>query len=177
MCLNEYHTTYPNYFNANCQIHDKYIYGSINNWLIVYKKPSLFGCKTNESRPNIYDDNCATYLANKLKVIIIIDKFVCSITIKSIQIDHFDEIINIKTGHTIKPKTWLQFYKSYEVAYYQNIPIPNRTIKYTGHHKSWYDNGMLSSEGDYLNGEKNGTWIYRYSNVIKKVEYLNGNIV
>lgn len=182
MSLNEYHITYPNYFNEN-HIHEKYMYGSINNWMIVYKK-AIF-TKTNENRNDIYDNNYATYMANKLRVVLIIDKFVCSIKTNFLEYQHFDELLILKINNVIKSKTLIRFYKSCEVAHYQNIPIPKRNILYTGHHKSWYDNGRLSSEGDFQNGEKEGTWIYYYNfkdisrenKISDKINYSKGQIV
>jgi hypothetical protein len=159
------------------------MYGSVYNWIIVYEK--TYFTKTNEKRDNIYNAKFATYLANKLRVIKIIDKFICSMTTDKVSFDHFNELIQLKVNFTVKPKKhWIICYKSYEVAHYQDIPLPGRSIPYVGKHKSWYDNGKISSEGDYYNGEKNGKWQYWYNNGdINKpeeksfsVNYHNGEI-
>lgn len=184
MCLDEYHITYPEYFNEHGNIHKKYVYGSVHNWIIVYEK--VFFTKTDEKRQNIYDHNFATYWASKLKVIAIIDKFVCSITTEFIQFNHFNEQLKLKVKCTTRPtKKWLPYYKSYEVAHYQNIPYFERTIPYIGKHKSWYDNGRISSEGEYYKNEKQGEWKYWYNTFdISKpneisciIKYYDGNII
>lgn len=153
----EYADSYPQYFATN-----EYVYGSVNNWMIVYKK--VFFTKTNEDRPNIFNKEYATYLANKLRVIAIIDKFVHFLVVEEISFNHFNEILKLKVENVIKPtKSKLVFYKSYIVAHFQNIPLEGRTITYTGPYKSYYDNGRLSSEGNYIDSEKSGRWQYYYN--------------
>jgi antitoxin component YwqK of YwqJK toxin-antitoxin module len=46
----------------------------------------------------------------------------------------------------------------------------------TGYWEEYWDNGYISSKGNYINGKKEGYWeeYYYYGNLAWKVNYLNG---
>ena len=183
MLSDDFKSIYPKYFEEN----KEYVYGSVENWLIVYKKVNIINfsiTKTNENRDNIYDKQYATYFASKLKVILIVDKFNPEISINTLNFNKFNETIKLKINKVAKSKkNKLVFYYLVEIAYYQDIL--STQFSYTGLHKSWYDNGRKSSEGSYLENEKNGKWQYWYNLLnnydpetkSSEVVYLDGNIV
>lgn len=171
--FNEYKKLYPKYFDG------EYKYASSNNWLIVLEK--LQDTITNENRENILDPKYAEYLADKLKVVLIVSKFYANETInEETRIDQF-EIIKFKVGEIIVKKTGyrLHFYNSIEPAYYEDMLYD----EYTGLYKTWYDNGLISSSGYYKNGKKEGIWTYGTMHIkngnqeLRKEEYENDNIV
>lgn len=156
MIFFQYKQLYPKYFELN----SKYLYGSVGKWLIVYKK--VFFTKTDEDRETICDPTYAEYKTNKLAVKLIIEKQHPKITHKSITFDHYNESVIYTVGKTVKPiKSKLVFYKSYTIAYYTNLLNYSET-KLSESYVSWFDNGRKSSEGQYLNGEMQGKWIFWY---------------
>ena len=142
--IEKYKALYPNYFCGN------YVYSSRGDWLIVLQK--LIDTKTNENRINIFDPNYAEYLADKLKIIFIVSKYFPTENVLEIVLFDCHELINLKVNNIIyKSENFrLCFYNNIEPAYYQDIVNEN----YTNIYKSWYDNGLLSSEGNYKNGKK-----------------------
>ena len=178
MSFDNYVNIYPKYFETN----GKYVYGSVENWLIVYARPYFI--KTNENRGNVYNTFYATHLASKLKVKLIIDKFNPTISINYLKFSQFDEPVKLKRKYVTKPlRSKLKFYHSVEVAFYQDLL--STQFAYSGPHKSWYDNGRISSEGIYLDNERNGKWQYWHNikNVSEpetksfEVSYLDGVVV
>lgn len=161
MSFTQYETLYPKYFKKLNQMNDnfdsfEYVYGSVGKYLIVYKKMWL--TVTNEKRKNIYDHLFAEYKANKLLVVLIIDK-----KNPQINLTNLDQPIKHTINKQVKcPKNEIIFYKSYVVAYYTNLLDFYKT-ELSEPYISWYENGRKSSEGNLLNSELNGKWIFWYN--------------
>ena len=192
MTFFKYRNLYPKYFEQD----SKYLYGSVEKWLVVYKKS--FFTKTNENALNTYDPNFAKYTANRLIVKLIIEKQNPSNSISTLTFNHFNENIVYNVGYSVAPtKSNIIFFKSYIIAYYTDLLKYNpNPLTLSESFVSWYDDGRKSSEGQYLNGEMNGNWIFWYNlsdpnapseksfvgqyvngNLIKKTEYVNNKEV
>lgn len=125
--------------------------------------------KTNESRMNVFNDNCAKFRANRLKVIKIVSieqpetqigHIINKFGIKELKyevgkivcVDNYDEDINKICAAGI------HYFKTLRCAYYyRNVPK-----NYNGIWINWYDNGQKKSKGKYLNGEKIDKWFFWY---------------
>lgn len=118
---------------------------------------------------NIVNPEFATYTTNILKVTNIVNKYDINDTV-----NEYVDILELCTlkkyiiGKTIEDKhSKLLYYKSPIVAHYNGINKHN----YTGFYKSWYDNGVQSEEGYYMNGNKTGLW--KYTMLTNNGEYIN----
>lgn len=181
MIFTEYKNLYPKYFESN----GKYFYGSVGKWLIVYSKS--FFTKTNENRKNIVNPIYAEYKANLLNVSLIIEKINPSNSIRELEYEYYCEILTFVVGKNIKPKqTKISFYKSYIPAYYSDLfyHIDNKKT-FSESYITFYQSGRISSEGQYLNGQIHGKWIYwfnftdpkRQSEKSFTAEYENGVLI
>lgn len=182
MIFQQYKHIYQKYFDeTNC----KYVYGTVEKWLIVYKK--TYFTKTNEDRPNIHNAMFAKYDANILTVKLIIDKLNPTVFLNELETLYFGEKVIHKVNSQFKPiENPIIFYKSYIVAYYTNL-ILYCDIKcdILMSYITWYDDGRRSSEGQYLNNNMHGNWIFWYNFVdhtkpSKKAfiaEYIHGKLI
>ena len=157
MSFAEYKILYPKYFVDD----SVYVYGSVGKYLIVYKK--VWSTKTNEKRKNVYDKISAEHKANKLLVEFIIEKKNPQFSQKYILDNNFNEAIHYTVGEVVNPKkNQITFYNSYVVAYYVNL-LDYYKNELSEPYITWYANGRKSSEGNLLNGEMNGKWIFWYN--------------
>jgi len=179
-----YKNVYPQYINHE---EGPYVYGCVENWIIVFEK--LRDTKTNEIRNNIICDRYAEYIANKLKVILIFDKFdPHTTTLKYVSVPETCSIVTYQQGKIFEKRNFrLSYYKSIFVPYFFEIANSknNDSDGYTGFYVGWYDTGFVSEKGNYIFGEKSGIW--KYGSIIKKtkkicdddficIEYENGNV-
>jgi antitoxin component YwqK of YwqJK toxin-antitoxin module len=149
-----------------------YVFKSCGNYIIVLQK--LPDTITNESRSEISDPMYAKYRANKLRVILIINKFDPFDVIKQIKnTSYIDKTIIYKTDKIVKVKDYnmnldevytkgLHYFKTIKQAFYWDIVDLNP--KYTGSYIEWYNNGNKSCEGIYLYGKEIGQWSSWYEN-------------
>lgn len=172
----EYKDIYPEYFEEN----SKYKYGSADNWLIVFEK--LTDTITNEDRQDIFDAKYAEYIADKLLVVLIVNKH--DPNEKTDKTIHFQfcNMVNYTVGEIIERKVGhrLHYYNCVDPAYFEDIMYDG----YTGLYFSWFDNGLLSEKGNYVNGLRHGIWTFGsgskpINNVqeLREEEYSNGNII
>jgi hypothetical protein len=162
----------------------KYVYKSCGNYVVVLEK--LNDTRTNESRSDIADSKYAKYRANKLKTILIINKFDPLDVIVEIQNSSYKEKKVYKTGEIIEIdeydynlekvcSTGIHYFKTIEQSFFWELLGFNLT--YTGKKIGWHENGTKSSEGEYKEGKREGKWIYWYEDgkIMKEREYKEGN--
>ena len=165
----------------------KYLYKSCDKkWIVVLE--TISGSITNQTRLTVdYPTRkFAKFRSNKLKVIDIIDKFDHTKTINSVKNSVYTEKAKIEyvKGTIVESDSFdmdlitvcsngIHFFESVEPAFYYELDDRN----YTGHYKSWHDDGQKWQEGDYLDGKRTGHWISWYSNGQKKEEgdYIGWN--
>lgn len=170
--LDKYKELYNDYFEET----GKYVYGSCDNWIVVFEK--LNDTVTNESRENVLDTNFAEYCALKLNVVLIVSKFFPDEVINKTMHVEFCQIVNYELNEITYQKVGyrLHYFKTVEPAYYEDMVCSD----YTGYYSSWHDNGLLSEKGEYVKGEKHGIWTYGETNktngdqVLRTQEYDNG---
>jgi antitoxin component YwqK of YwqJK toxin-antitoxin module len=164
---------------------DKYVYKSCGNYIVVLEK--LIDSKTNECRFNIADYKYAKYRANKLKTILIINKFDPSDAIMEIQNSCYKEKkVVYRTGEVIEIGDYdydlnavctrgIHYFKTIEQSFFWELLRFHPT--YAGTWIEWYDNGTKCSEGEYKEGKQKGKWIYWHTNSTKcsEGEYKGGN--
>lgn len=138
-----------NYVFKSCQI----------KWIIILQK--LNDTITNENRNDIYDIETASFRANKLKVICIVNKFNPKININKIInsiytkknitytvneivcVDDYDmDINNIYSSG-------IHYYKSLDPAFYSELDLYK---KYIGNFFSYHNNGRIEVNGFIING-------------------------
>ncbi len=149
----------------------KYVYKSCGNYVVVLEK--LDDTRTNESRSNIADPKYAKYRANKLKTILIINKFdpldvimeiensfyakkVVYRTSKIIEIDDYNHNLNTVCS------TGIHYFKTVEKSFFWELLTFNP--KFTGKLIKWYENGNKLIEGEFKDGKKEGKWISWHEN-------------
>jgi antitoxin component YwqK of YwqJK toxin-antitoxin module len=130
---------------------------------------------TNENREYVTNARYASFRADKLKVVAIINindvlntrpclltsfriNYISVMTIyevgKTVHSNFFDnELNNVHSGG-------IHYFKTIEPAYFYS---KNFQEKYTGQYHCWSDNGSLICEGHYANGFRSGLWTYFYS--------------
>lgn len=170
---------HPKYINDE---NGPYVYGRADNWIIVFEK--IYNTITNENRPNIVCSKYAEYIADKLKVVLIFNKYNPTETIKSLMT--IPEICGLIT-YDVDILLWK---KGQNIYYYKSIIVPyfmeSVNSYYNGLYVGWYDSGFISEKGYYLNGERSGIW--KFGQIIKKtkiitnddftcIEYENGNVI
>lgn len=173
--FNEFKILYPEYFKQN----NIYKFGSCDNFIIIFEK--LFDTVTNESRNNIFNSNYAEYIADKLKVVFIVNKFNPKEFFKIVTHVEFCQSITYSVNEIITNKTGyrLHYYNSIEPAYFEDINLNN----YSGLYMSWFDNGLLSEKGHYINGLRNGIWEFGLNTkpinniqILRNETYVNGEV-
>lgn len=184
MIFLQYKKLYPQYFNQEMSKPFEYLYGSVGKWFVVYKK--VFFTKLNDNRTNIHDSVYAEYRANKLKVELIFEKINPQIKTDAVTYPNFSELVKYTVGKKIKNiKGNILCWKSYIPAYYHQIVENDQYGIYSGSFFSWYECGRRSAEGQYLDGEKTGKWLFWYHSVSPKeplkksfdAVYVKGNLV
>jgi antitoxin component YwqK of YwqJK toxin-antitoxin module len=156
----------------------KYVYKSCGNYIVVLEK--LIDTITNELRTNIIDPKYAKYRANKLKTILIINKFDTSNVIMEIQnscheekkvVYITDEIIEIDDYDYDLNKVWstgIHYFKTIEQSFFWELLKFNPT--YTGKCIEWHEGGNKCEEGEYKEGIPEGKWIKWHTNGNKREE-------
>ena len=175
-------STYPSYINKeDTNETNEYVYGNADDWIIVYKKTS--NTKTNEDRLNIVCNMYAEYEATELIVVLIFNKFCPHDTINNVVSNpEIYSVINYNKNQIIKnDKFRLVYYKSVLVPYFKQI-LNRKKCNYTGFFTSWYENGLVSEKGYYVNGEKEGVWKYgstikNSNNYSTQIEYKDGEVI
>lgn len=176
--INFFKSVHPKYINDE---NGYYVYGGIDEWIIVYEK--IPDCENDENRSNIVSIKYAEYHTDKLKVVLIFNKYNPFLTIKShASIPEICGLIVYDVGKILQKKdVKLRYYKSIIVPYFFNYL--NST--YTGFYVNWYESGLISQKGYYFNGERQGVW--KFGSIVKKssdvtdddftyIEYENGNV-
>lgn len=157
------HPTHINDYNG------PFVYGCANDWIIVFEK--LYDTNTNENREGIVYSEYAEYKADKLKVVLIFNKFDPRITTDThMYVPEIYSLINYEIGKIISTNGLsLYYYKSVIVPYFMNSICSN----YNGFYVGWYDTGFVSEKGYYVNGERNGIW--KFGSILKKTHELKEN--
>lgn len=138
----------------------KYVYKSCHvDWIIILEK--IHGTITNENRSNVVFGKYAKYRANKLKVVLIFNKFNPILTINNITNSLHKEKIHYVVGEIVETNfdsniskvctTGIHYFKSIESAFYLEL---NLKKKYTGKYIFRDSNGLILKQFMYLNGEK-----------------------
>jgi antitoxin component YwqK of YwqJK toxin-antitoxin module len=162
----------------------KYVYKSCGNYIVVLEK--LIDSRTNESRSNVADPKYAKYRANKLKTILIINKFDLSDVIMEIQNSYYegkkvvyrtDEVIVINDyDHDLGVvcTSGIHYFKTIGQSFFWELLEFNPL--YTGKWIKWHDNGTKYLEGEYKEGIEEGKFIIWYNNGNKwyEGEYKEG---
>jgi antitoxin component YwqK of YwqJK toxin-antitoxin module len=162
----------------------KYVFKSCGNYIVVLEK--LCYTKTNESRSNIADPKYAKYRANKLKTILIINKFDPSDVITEIQNSfHTEKKVVYRTNEIIKIYTYdydldvvctrgIHYFRTIEQSFFWELLKFNPT--FTGKFIQWHENGNKEFEGEYKEGKMEGIWIEWHANGTKlnEGEYKEG---
>ena len=150
----------------------KYVFKSCDNYIVVFEK--LYDTITNEYRNNVSKYMYAKYRANKLKVILIINKFDPFITIKEIENTSYednkiryekDKIVEVNDYDMDLNKVCtkgIHYFKTIKQAFYWELF--KFCPKYTGKLISWYENGNKKEESEYLDGRLAGRFIKYYKN-------------
>jgi hypothetical protein len=140
--------TCSEYTNIN-----KYVFISCRNYIIVLEK--LHDTITNESKlSDISNPLYAKYRANKLRVILIINKFEPFDVITEIQEDSImkyetDKIVEVDDYDMDLDQvftTGIHYFNTIEQAFYWKIIDFNPT--YTGKYMCWYHNGNKRYDGE-----------------------------
>jgi antitoxin component YwqK of YwqJK toxin-antitoxin module len=156
----------------------KYVFKSCGNYTVILEK--LDDTITNEHRSNIADPKYAKYRANKLKVLLIVNKFdplnilekiensfykekkVIYITNEIIEIDDYDmDLENVCS-------TGIHYFKTIEQSFF--LELINFNPTHAGKWIGWHKNGIKKIEGEYKAGKKEGKWIEWHENGIKMSE-------
>jgi antitoxin component YwqK of YwqJK toxin-antitoxin module len=161
----------------------KYVYKSCGNYIVVLEK--LIDSRTNECRSNIADPKYAKYRANKLKTMLIINKFDPSDVIMEIENSYYKEKVVYRTNEIIEIADYnmdlkkvctigIHYFKTIEQSFFWKLLELNPT--YTGKKIGWHENGTKSLEGEYKDGKEEGTWIFWHKNGTKysEREYKEG---
>jgi len=139
-----YYKIFPNlkdhkYRFKSCQI----------EWIVVLE---LLDCSiTNENRQNIIDDQYASYRADKVKVVMIFNKFSPNpkSNMSSIKNDIFKQTtINYTVGSIIESDSFnenLEIVNTHGIHYYKSLLLAyqEQLLDTNGKHKYWHDNGQL----------------------------------
>lgn len=163
---------YPKYFEND----SNFKYGSCGDFIIVFEKMNDTIVYNNDL--NQLDPSYAKYYANKLKVVFIINKFLPEETPKFITHTEFCKIITYDINEIClsKENHALCFYNKVEPAYFSDIKLDN----YTGFYMSWFDNGLISEKGHYINGQRHGLWQFgtntKSTQTFREETYVNGKI-
>lgn len=162
----------------------KIVYKSADQYIITlklenYKTPSNL-YKTNENRNNIINPVYAKFRCNRAFVIDICHKFTDEV-IDSIKSDYDSSFIYISGKYVIVDdydddhnkiySRGIHYYVAYKAAFLHNL-----TKIENGLFETWYDNGMLKTKCNYVNGQMHGScesWNY-YGNLFEKYNYVNG---
>lgn len=136
---------------------------NIRKWFVVMKK--IEDTKSNENRPDIFDNDHAKFRANKLMVIEIVDVDDPSIK-KDFIINKYDTTkTKYEVGKDVESDRYdeetknicsngIHYFKTPTTAYYyRSVPY-----NYTGHWIEWQADGRQSENGQYLNRQKVGKW-------------------
>lgn len=147
-----------------------YVYKSCSDiWLVVMQK--LEDSENNEGRDKVKDPDFAKFRASKLKVIEIINKYEPDVTTQSFTHEFGSEktgkkLTEYKVGEIVYPDVYdedidvvcgggIHYFKTIKRAYTYKIPKD-----YTGFVVRYFDDGIKSREGFFLNGKLNGFWTY-----------------
>jgi antitoxin component YwqK of YwqJK toxin-antitoxin module len=161
--------------NKNANEYEEYI--------VVMEK--LDTAITNESRKDVSNPMCAKFRANCLLVVDIIpinDPFKPVNSISHIPDQRAKYVTTYSSGKIVTPHEFdndlnkvctsgIHYFKSPECAYYYRL----RPSLYTGHWKSWSDDGSLSSETNYVRGKLSGR--YRSWYAPHEIEFNRGALV
>ena len=153
---------------------DEYIYKGCGDYIVVMKllKDSI----TNKSRANIINANYAKHRTNKVKVILIINKFTLEI-VNNVENSHHEKKLKYIVNEIIEVKDYdmdlnnvccagIHYFKKIKCAFYF---ILNAEL-YTGHSIKWYENGQKCEESNYVDGKRNGHFTSWYRNGQKCIE-------
>jgi len=150
----------------------KSYYKSCGDYIIVLKKCIDTVC--NENTLYVYDNNNATYRANKMLIYNIIHKLdnscISQIFSNKVLYEKY-KVIEFSNYNDIDING-IEYYTNYNRALFEeNNVLLN--IKYTGYYVQYDTFGQKLQEGNYINGNKNGKWIlYQPLNIINN----NNNI-
>jgi len=137
------------FYNKKYKNDSSFVFASYLNHIIILRKcPDTI---TDEDKHVIFP-KYAKYYANKLKVILIIDKM-SGKKINELVSRH----VTYKLNDTlINEKNQLTYYKTIKRAFYEDLLKYN--THYTGICKYWLDNGYSFSTTEYLNGKSTGKY-------------------
>lgn len=137
-----------------------YVFASCLNYIVVLKKfPDTI---TDENRHVLFPKK-AEYKANKLKILLIFDKFIN----KKIN-EIGDENIKYKINNTLESGDInFIYYKSIKRAFYKDLIKYNNN--YSGIYIEWLDNGYQYYKEEYSNGQKTSF----FKNFYKKINYYS----
>ena len=139
---------------------NEYIYKGCDNYIVVMKL--LEDSMTNESRKDIFDANYAKYRTNKVKVILIINKFTLE-TVDNVENSYYKKKLKYVVNEIIEEKDYdmdlnnvcsagIHYFKEIKPAFYFTLNVKS----HTGHYIEWYENGQKEKECDYVDGKING---------------------
>lgn len=145
-------------------------------WIIILKL--LDDTKSNIDREDIKDKQKASYRANKLEVILIFNKFNPTETCDKITNSYYPlKQIEYIVGEIVEEKNYdeninkiytegLYFYKSIMNAYFYKMHYKNIVKEYNfdGIFNTYYENGQLLNEYNFVNGTKTGLYTKYYDN-------------
>jgi hypothetical protein len=149
----------------------KIYYKSCGEYIILLKK--YIDTITNENRLNIYDIENASYRANKMFIYDIIHKINPDTKINKLYNTIYHKKILYEKGKIVECTdydyninhiytTGIHYYKNKERALYDEPDILIK-IKYSGNHTEYNEYGEKLQEGQYLNGNKIGKWIFYHT--------------
>lgn len=191
-----YKTVHGSYINDE---NGPYVYGCTDDWIIVYEKISI--TKTNENRTNIVCHKYAEYTADKLRIVLMFDKFNPYVTTRThMSLPEICSIVHYQQDQILESKDFrLNYFKSIIVPYFLGLlDRENRDnhehrkcckhtecVGYSGFYVGWYDTGYVSEKGYYNCGKRTGVW--KFGSIVTKptdvhindfdiVEYENDNI-
>lgn len=152
------------------------VYNSYGDYIIYLQK--LEDTKTNEDKNNVKDKLHASFYGNKFLVTKIIHKITnqeideCYNPYFSKKIKYIKNKIVEKINYNGLTKG-IRFWLTIDAAKFHELPT-----NYTGHALSYYDNGQIDIECDFINGNEHGHYIKYYNNGNKWFEcnYIDGKL-
>ncbi len=140
-------------------IENNHIYKGCGGYIVVMKL--LEDSITNESRKDIVDANFAKYRTNKVKVLLIINKFTLEI-VNDVENSFYEKKLKYTVNEIIEEKDYdmdlnkvccagIHYFKKIECAFYFTL----NTRSYTGHYIKWHKNGHMLEKCDYVDGKIN----------------------
>lgn len=132
------------------------------DWIVFLKYES--DTNTNETRTNAVDTDYAKYRADKMRVMLIVNKFDATTTDK-ISNSIYAKRITYSVGEVITEINFdttlnntcsfgIHYFKKIDEAFY--FELGSDRYKITGLYKEWYENGNLGKKSAYIDGELNG---------------------